>query len=318
MSDYRGLSWNGNDKPPSFAGFRSNSIFLSNLYCQRESLEPFRSRSIRSEARLSNSLRSFRGGQDREEAQENVSRINIIPVAEKVEVRHTDPENFNELRGVLIALWKGQWSRKDLTALTKIEEDILKLIIARKAPGEDLEKNFAKRVQELSQQCFKRQEEKLKFVVKCVVKKMLDNYHRPEKGSRRSGKISNHRNFFDKHFHKIARDMGADIELFMLPGTIKHPHNFKIIGSEYLMMLKKSPSFVKDFMGAMQAFKDKGALETTKSKLEKFVKKLEESYFKERNFESIKKILKEKKSKIPWTKAEVDDACKIVGEILLD
>lgn len=248
----------------------------------------------------------------------NAENAPIAPVAEPVAVVHTIPENFDKLYVVAEKLWFGEFRKEDLRTISQVEDDVLKLLIASKAPAENLDDAFADKAQGVVLKCSKRLEEKRKFVVKRVVTKMVNNYHRLDKGSRRTGKIQNHLNFLKKYFGGAARSSGIAIEGFLLPDLpLEHPDKLKIINEEYIRRVRMSPQFVDDFCATMNELSKEEMKSEIRGKLKKFVESLYSSYSQDGSLEALKQRLDSDKAKQPWTLFEAEVACRSVRDSLL-
>lgn len=257
-----------------------------------------------------------------EEAPQNGALVPHIAEGEMRQlavVEHIMPENFRRLRRVMEKLWFGRFCKRDLRTMSHVEESVLKAVIASKAPAENLGDAFADKADAVVRKCSKRLEEKRKFVVKRVVKKMVDRFHRLDKGSRRNGKVGNHLHFLRKYFGGAARRKGIAIEGFLLPDVrVKHPDKLNVISEEYFRRLRMSPQFVADFCATMSELYEGELQGEIRRKLKNFVDMLYPSCAEDETLEALKRSLGSKKAKQPWTMFEVKDACRTVRKSLLN
>ena len=210
----------------------------------------------------------------------------------------------DRLRGILFEIWTGNerpaWALYDL--LTNHERSILEKVLCRKQKSTDSAPSLLQLVESaLAKKDSKRLEERLKFVMKRVVKAMIERFHRLEKGRRKSGKRENVFNFFSHYFQQISEQENLRLEQFILPQSLPNcPLSPKTFSIEYLSLLKKSPLFVADFIAEAEHLRREARAEIL-DKIGRFVG----SVFKSRGGKRETSWKSLSSGKLPWTLKEV-------------
>ena len=225
-----------------------------------------------------------------------------------------------QLKKLLCSLWTGEKKNFErmLEELSPHEKNILNKILSRKL---SLGKSSLSLLQKLeaveAQKNSKRLEERLKFVIKRVIKSMIEGFHKLEKGHRKQGKKDNFFNFFRFHFGEIAERERIPIEQFILPQSIPRcPKIFKTFSSEYITLLRKSPKFIESFCTEMKKV-EKESLSSLAGKIGRFLSGLSKKGSSRDSFESFNLFFEwDCKSKLPWTSREISDAFDQVQSML--
>lgn len=241
----------------------------------------------------------------------------VDPQAPTVNAVHENPKNFNWLDQLMRKIWSGKFSIDDWRTVTPLEENVLRVLIDALGKPEDIHDELYDKVVSFMNQSEKREEENTKLVVRSVIKKMVDDFNRLPKGSRRAGKIENHLNFLKMFFAEAKSVQNIGFEGYLLPSlTFRHEKKLPIIGKKYLELLRESPRFVEAFCQASEDMEETVLKTHINKKIPNLVDDLFGLYCKDENLDLMKAHLKGKCTKVPWTKCQIRKAFQDVTKYL--
>lgn len=225
-----------------------------------------------------------------------------------------------QLKKLLCPIWTGEKKNFErmLEDLSPHEKTILNKILSRKLSIGRSSLTLLQKLEAVeNQKNSKRLEERLKFVIKRVIKSMIEGFHKLEKGHRKQGKKDNFFNFFRFHFGEIAEKEEIPIEQFILPQAIpKCPKIFKTFSSEYIALLRKSPKFIDSFCIEMKKV-EKESLASLSGKIGRFLSGISKKGKSRDSFKNFELYFEwDCKSKLPWTSREITDAFDQVESML--
>lgn len=175
----------------------------------------------------------------------------------------------------------------------------------------------------------RRAEECYKFIFKHAFKHLqapfVDQSAKNSKSKKSGNQISN---FYQHYFGSVAKKEQIDISNFYLPltadakGLNLKEVLAKTINTSYIALVCQSPVFVADLMRYLQSGFMKDYETMIKKKIDKIVGKWEVSYYDSfcpfKTVETICDfIVNNKKTKLPWFYSEVEEARRLVMQLVI-
>ena len=175
----------------------------------------------------------------------------------------------------------------------------------------------------------RRAEECYKFIFKHAFKHLQAPFlDQPTKGSKNKKSSQSLSHFYQHYFGDVARKEQIDISNFFLPltadakGLNLKEVLAKTINTSYIALVCQSPVFVADLLAYLQAGFMKDYERMINKKIDKIVGKWETNY--NDSFCSFKTveticdfIVHNKKTKLPWFYSEVEEARRLVMQLVI-